>query len=68
MVNDLVKNHLRQGMSCADVLALLGEPDDKADNLVGYYLGGRSGGFILPGYDFLELEFNSGWELQAYRI
>jgi len=63
MVNDLLANHLRIGMTRAQVISLLGEPDEKDATWIRYYLGGRSGGFVLPGYDYLILNFDQQSDL-----
>jgi hypothetical protein len=64
MTEDLIKHVLALGQSKSQTLELLGRPDMTKTNTHGcegisYYIGGYSGGYLLPGYDYLCLEFDS---------
>ena len=75
MSTDLLDNHLRKGMTTAEVRQLLGEPDwgggqpkEEATKLIcyRYYLGNWSGEPM--GGDYLEIDFDdAGRMLEAYR-
>jgi hypothetical protein len=60
MVEDLIKNYLRADMTEAQVMMLLGNPDEVINGgcIWKYYIGAKSGGYLLPGYDYLILQFN----------
>jgi len=64
MARDLVVNHLRVGMSRAEVLSLIGPPDETSvdTNHIGYHLGGHSATW---GYDFLRISFGASNTLEA---
>jgi hypothetical protein len=71
MANNVLKNHLRAGMSRNEVISLLGAPDeptDRDDQAIWYYLGGYSGGSFLRGSDYLVIEFDERGKLAAKRI
>lgn len=61
MARDLVLNHLRVGMDRAEVLSLIGPPDETGVNTnhIGYHLGGHSGSWLRPGYDYLWVSFGA---------
>lgn len=67
MARDLILNHLRFGMSRADVLSLIGPPDETAVNTnhIGYHLGGHSGSWLRPGYDYLWVLFSASNTLES---
>lgn len=66
MTDDLVERVLQVGMTRADVMTLLGEPDQPAteEELV-YYLGKR--GSLVPRLSFLVLSFRDG-ALRTVRV
>lgn len=68
MVDDLIANHLRPGMTRQEVTALLGDPDfDTKGDVATYYLGHWSGLRWDP--DVLECHFGAAGELsKALRV
>jgi hypothetical protein len=64
MARDLVVNHLRVGMTRAEVLSLIGPPDETRveTNQTSYHLGGHSASW---GYDFLKVSFGASNTLEA---
>ena len=70
MARDLVGNHLRVGMSRAEVLSLIGPPDETSVDTshIGYHLGGHSGSWLRPGYDYLWVSFSARNTLESAAI
>jgi hypothetical protein len=59
MVDDLVHNRLRAGMSMASVRGLLGAPDDNSDGVWSYGVD-REDEVFLPTCVYLELQTRAG--------
>ncbi|MGH7167453.1 MAG: hypothetical protein ACREII_02875 [Nitrospiraceae bacterium] len=65
MYEDLVKNHLRAGMTQPEVIALLGHGDEaERQDFISYNLGMWSG--FRVDYDTLDLSFDRGGRLKRY--
>jgi hypothetical protein len=66
MTDDLIKNHLRPGMSLDSVYQMLGPPDKvEGTDTLQYYLGYWSGFGMDP--DILQLELRQGELIRVYR-
>jgi len=72
MVSDLLETRLRAGMSRQIVLDLLGDPDERSTydevRWLTYYIGGYSGGPVLAGYDYLDIEFDEAGALRTAKV
>jgi hypothetical protein len=70
MARDLISTHLRVGANRTDVVRLIGPPDEVGvnTNYLGYYLGGHSGNWYRPGYDYLWLSFDARDRLESVKI
>lgn len=71
MVDDLLDRHDLEGMTRSEVTALLGEPDDAENFILGwdmaYYLGPERG--LLPlDSEWLAIRLNEVQQVGAYRI
>ena len=71
MVDDLVRNRLKAGMSRSAVYSLLGEPDyrsevDRRSGIARYYVGRGSGTDMDP--DSLVLGFSTGEALVSVSV
>jgi hypothetical protein len=68
MAEDLIKNHLKPGLSRKQVIDLIGEDKNTDDGEVKYWLGSWS--FTLNGYDdaFIFIKFDNNNKLVSAEI
>lgn len=66
MAHDIQTNVLRKGLTKAEVIGLLGEPDSRKDDVHGYSLGMCSG--LRIDFDTLDTHFDSDGSLTTIQI
>jgi hypothetical protein len=67
MIRDLLNNHLREGMLSAEVVTLLGNPDDGSTKQHSEYILGMWSGFRMD-YDVLEIDFDSTGRVSSIAV
>ena len=68
MADDLLKNHLKVGMTREQVLSLLGPPDQEQKGSVWYNIGSYQRRSILSGSDQLVVGFDEKGLLKIARV
>jgi outer membrane protein assembly factor BamE (lipoprotein component of BamABCDE complex) len=68
MVDDLLKNHLKVGMTKEEVLAMLGTPDQHGERSFWYNIGSYHRRRFLPGTDQLVVGFDESDKVKVARI